>query len=130
MNEGELGAGLAQTPNYRYADRVGDRLYVAGQVPRDRESQLVGHGDPVAQATQCLENLFTLIAHHGFSKDDIHQLTVYVVGSRQNLRDAWVSVTDCFDGNVPPATLLGVALLGYVDQLVEVDAVVERVRWP
>ena len=51
---------------------------------------------------------------------------MYVVGAQQNLRNAWVAVTNGFDGNVPPATLLGVALLGYVDQLVEVDAVVER----
>jgi enamine deaminase RidA (YjgF/YER057c/UK114 family) len=126
MNEGELRIGLAQTPNYHYADRVGNRLYVAGQVPKDADFQLVGHGDPVAQARQCLENLFLLVTHHGFSKHDIHQLTVYVVGPQQHLRDAWAEVTACFDGNVPPATLLGVALLGYVDQLVEIDAVIER----
>jgi len=126
MNEGELAAGLAQTSNYRYADQVGRRLFVAGQVPRDGAANLVAPGDPVAQARQCLDNLFTLIAHHGFSKGDIHQLTVYVVGPHQNLLDAWGAVTACFDRNVPPATLLGVTLLGYVDQVVEIDAVVER----
>jgi enamine deaminase RidA (YjgF/YER057c/UK114 family) len=126
MNEGELGAGLAQTPNYRYADLVANRLFVAGQVPRDGAASLVGVGDPVAQTRQCLLNLFTLVDHHGFSKSDIHQLTIYVVGPHQNLIDAWVEVTSCFDSNVPPATLLGVANLGYVDQLVEVDAVIER----
>ncbi len=128
LNEGELRAGLAQTSNYRYADRVGGRLFIAGQVPRDAHANVVGHGDPAAQARQCLANLFTLIAHHGFSKDDIHQLTVYVVGPHQNLLDAWGEVTTCFERNVPPATLLGVALLGYADQLVEIDAVVERPR--
>ena len=76
MNEGELGAGLAQTSSYRYADRVDDRLFVAGQVPRDADANLVGPGDPVAQARQCLDNLFTLIDNHGFSREDIHQLTV------------------------------------------------------
>jgi enamine deaminase RidA (YjgF/YER057c/UK114 family) len=126
MNEGELRIGLAQTPNYRYADQVGNRLYVAGQVPKDADFQLVGHGDPVTQARQCLENLFLLVAHHGFSKHDIHQLTVYVVGPQQHLRDAWAEVAECFDGDVPPATLLGVALLGYEDQLVEIDAAIER----
>jgi enamine deaminase RidA (YjgF/YER057c/UK114 family) len=126
MNEGEVGAGLAQTPNYRYADRVGGRLFVAGQVPRDAEANLVAPGDPVAQVRQCLGNLFTLIDHHGFSRDDIHQLTVYVVGPHQNLLDAWVEVTSCFESNVPPATLLGVTFLGYADQVVEIDAVIER----
>jgi enamine deaminase RidA (YjgF/YER057c/UK114 family) len=126
MNAGEVAAGLAQTPNYRYADRVGNRLFVAGQVPRDAAANLVAPGDPIAQTRQCLDNLFTLVEHHGFSKDDIHQLTIYVVGPHQNLLDAWVEVTSCFDMNVPPATLLGVTFLGYVDQVVEVDAVIER----
>jgi enamine deaminase RidA (YjgF/YER057c/UK114 family) len=126
MNEGEVGAGLAQTPNYRYADRVGGRLFVAGQVPRDGFANLIAPGDPVAQTRQCLDNLFTLIAHHGFSRDDIHQLTIYVVGPHPNLGIAWKEVTACFDSNVPPATLLGVTHLGYADQVVEVDAVIER----
>ena len=126
INESEVGAGLAQTSNYRYADRVGNRLFVAGQVPRDAGANVIGHGDPAAQARQCLTNLSTLIAHHGFSTDDIHHLTVYVVGPQQSLRDAWAEVASWFGHNVPPATLLGVALLGYTDQLVEIDAVVER----
>ena len=126
MNEGEVAAGLAQTPNYRYADKVGDRLFVAGQVPRDASANVVAPGDPVGQARQCLENLFLLVDHHGFSRDDIHQLTIYVVGPHQNLIDAWVEVTACFDSNVPPATLLGVTHLGYIDQVVEVDAVIQR----
>ncbi|MEY2581588.1 MAG: hypothetical protein QOE09_1437 [Ilumatobacteraceae bacterium] len=126
MNEGELSAGLAQTSSYRYSDLVGGRLFVAGQVPRDGSANLVGPGDPVAQARQCLDNLFTLIDHHGFSREDIHQLTIYVVGPHRNLIDAWEEVASSFDRNVPPATLLGVTFLGYVDQVVEIDAVVER----
>ena len=126
MNEGELGAGLAQTSSYRYADRVGGRLFIAGQVPRDSSANLVAPSDPVAQTRQCLDNLFALITHHGFSKDDIHQLTVYVAGPHSNLIEAWGEVKSCFSDNVPPATLLGVTFLGYRDQIVEVDAVVER----
>lgn len=76
MNEGEVAAGLAQTPNYRCADHIGGRLFVAGQVPRDGASNLVAPRDPVVQTRQCFHNLFTLIDHHGFSRDDIHQLTI------------------------------------------------------
>jgi len=126
MNESELSAGLAQTSNYRYADRVGGRLFVAGQVPRDAGGDLVAPGDPATQAEQCLANLFTLVDHHGFARDDIHQLTIYVVGPHANLITAWGVVRSTFGGNVPPATLLGVTVLGYVDQVVEIDAVIER----
>ena len=124
MNEGEKAAGLAQTANYRYAQQVGSQLFVAGQVPHDAGANIVGISNPRVQATQCLKNLGTLIAHHGFHKHDVRQLTIYVVGERENLIDAWQAVTDWFNNNVPPATLLGVALLGYESQLVEIDAIV------
>lgn len=124
MNEGERQAGLAPTADYRYAERVGNQLFVAGQVPLDQDGNLVGLEDPQAQVAQCLANLETLIEHHGFSADDIRHLTIYVVGGRRNLLDAWDRVTEWFSRNVPPATLLGVNLLGYADQLVEVDATI------
>ncbi len=51
-------------------------------------------------------------------------LTVYVVGEHEHLVDAWAAVSQCFGGTVPPATLLGVNLLGHRGQLVEIDATV------
>ena len=126
MNEAELAAGMAETPSYRYADVVGNRLYLAGQVPLLADGTLVGPQDVTAQTEQCLANLLTLVTANGFDRGDIHQLTIYVVGPHQNLIDAWHAVTEGFDNNVPPATLLGVTVLGYSDQLVEIDAQVER----
>lgn len=126
MTDVEIAAGLAPTPGYRYADRVGSQLYVAGQVPLDREGALVGAGSPAEQTVRCLENLRTLVEVHGFTIDDVHRLTIYVVGPQQHLLDAWDAVVEWFDGSVPPATLLGVALLGYTEQLVEIDATIAR----
>lgn len=126
MNEGERAAGLAQTSMYRYAQRVGPQLFVAGQVPHDAMAQLVGRNDPYAQATQCLENLRILLKYHQFDQSDIRQLVVYVVGEQENLTQAWKAVVQWFDQQVPPATLLGVALLGYRDQLVEIDATIVK----
>lgn len=128
MNEGEIAAGLAPTSKYRYAQRVGLQLFIAGQVPHDANRNLVGEGDPSAQANQCLENLRTLIELHGFEQQDIRRLIVYVVGDERNLTDAWGAVSNWFDDRVPPATLLGVNLLGYTDQLVEIDATILKER--
>lgn len=124
MNEAERNAGLAATPQYRYANRVGDRLFVAGQVPLDSHGHLVGPEDPGAQAVQCLRNLERLLAVHEFQATDIRQLVVYVVGNQASLSAAWSAVADGFGGQVPPATLLGVAGLGHVGQLVEIDATI------
>ena len=51
---------------------------------------------------------------------------MYVVGRHDHLLGASNDITIAFDHDVPPATLLGVTLLGYRDQLVELDAVVVR----
>ncbi len=126
MNDDELAAGLAPTPKYRYADVVGNQLFVAGQVPLDSTGELVGLGDPALQAATCLDNLRIVLQVNGFDVADLRHLTVYVVGEHQNLLDAWDAVTAWFDGEVPPATLLGVTLLGYTEQLVEIDATIVR----
>ena len=126
MNEIETAAGLPQTSNYCYAKRLGNQLFVAGQVPHDSKAQLVGKDDPSAQATQCLENLRTLLAAHDFDEEDIQQLRVYAVGRHVNLVAAWSAVEKWFNYRVPPATLLGVSQLGYPEQLVEIDATIVK----
>lgn len=123
MNDAERDAGLPPTPGYRYADVVGDELFLAGQVPNDADGAIVGI-DTHAQADRCLENLFRITELHGFDRADIRRLVIYVVGD--GLSAAWSAVRTRFDGEVPPATLLGVARLGYPGQLVEIDATVRR----
>ncbi|NEQ42943.1 MAG: RidA family protein [Leptolyngbya sp. SIOISBB] len=128
MNEREIKAGLAATPGYQYAQQVGNQLIVAGQVPHDAKGNLVGLGNLKTQTAQCLKNLYTLIKLHGFSDRDLRHLKVYVVGDRDALAAAWQAVTDWFNNAVPPATLLGVNLLGHENQLVEIDATIIRDR--
>ena len=122
MNEAEINAGLPATAQYRYADRLGDNLFVAGQVPLDSHGYLVGPQDPGAQALPCLRNLERLLAVHEFQITDIRQLVVYRQSEIKQVclwhgQRSQVGLV----GQVPPATLLGVARLGYVGQLVEID---------
>lgn len=126
MNDREYASGLAETPGYRYAEVEAEQLFVAGQVPRNGAGEVVGIGDPAAQAIACLDNLKILVGVHGFSVNDIRRLVVYVVGDHDNVLRAWDAVTGWFDNEVPPATLLGVSLLGYSQQLVEVDATIVK----
>ncbi len=126
MNRIERQAGLAETACYRYAKRIDHQLYVSGQVPNDNSGEIVGRDDPCIQVRQCLANLEMLLKVHGFDKDDIQHMTVYVVGERNNLNLAWSAVKDVFPHGVPPATLLGVSLLGYENQLVEIDATIAK----
>ena len=101
MNDAEIAAGLAPTPGYRYADRVGDELYVAGQVPLDAAGELVGIGDVTAQSHQCLHNLDLVLHTSGFGRADLRRLSIHVVGEHQNLISAWQAMHEAFDGEVP-----------------------------
>ncbi len=126
MNEAETASGLPGTPNYQYAQQVGNQLFLAGQVPQAADGSIVAPGDPHAQASQCLANLGKLLAIHGFAVPDIRRLVVYVVGEQADLSTAWGAVTEHFGGQVPPAPPLGVARLGYPGQVVEIDATVVK----
>lgn len=125
LNNREIAAGLAPTPGYRYAQAVGDQLFVAGQVPTDGNGEIVSD-DTSIQTTLCLDNLSTLIEVHGFERDDVRHLTVYVTGEQEELTRAWQAVLAWWRSPVPPATLLGVNRLGHHGQLVEIDATIRR----
>ena len=53
--------------------------------------------------------------------------TIYVASSeRTDLHAAWDVVEERFGSKGPPSTLLGVSVLGFTDQLVEIEAVAAR----
>jgi len=61
-------------------------------------------------------------AGSGFER--VLKTTVYVVAEeRADLVRTWEAVEEAFAPARPPSTLLGVALLGYPEQLVEIEAV-------
>ncbi|MEU7930082.1 RidA family protein [Micromonospora echinofusca] len=118
---------LSDVAEYAYAATVeppARLVYTAGACPLDAEGRTVSPGDPVGQARQVMANLETALAAAGARLTDVVKTTVYVASSRQaDLVAVWEVVRDAFGDHDPPSTLLGVAVLGYSDQLVEVEAV-------
>jgi enamine deaminase RidA (YjgF/YER057c/UK114 family) len=114
--------GLASAPGYAHVAVAGRLVVTAGAVPLDADGTLVGPGDHAAQARQVLENLEAQLAAAGAVPADVLKTTVYVVGPREALTAVWEVVQD--SPFAPAAsTLLGVAGLGYEDQLVEIEAI-------
>ncbi|MFG2009117.1 RidA family protein [Micromonospora sp. NPDC048868] len=118
---------LSDVAEYAYAATVeppARLVYTAGACPLDAEGRTVSPGDPVGQARQVMANLETALAAAGARLTDVVKTTVYVASSRQeDLVAVWEVVRDAFGDHDPPSTLLGVAVLGYSDQFVEVEAV-------
>ena len=95
----------------------------AGAVPLDAEGNLIAPGDPAGQTRQVLDNLGQALQAAGAGWDDVLKTTVYVVTEdRKDLADVW-GVVQGSPVAAAASTLLGVSLLGYEGQLVEVEAV-------
>lgn len=120
-------AALSDVAEYAYASVVpeGSRLvFLAGSCPLDASGATVTPGDYRAQAAQCVANLRVALAEVGASLTDVASTRVLVASSRQSdLVAAWEVVRDEFGAHDVPSTLLGVTVLGYDDQLVEIEAV-------
>lgn len=118
--------GLSGAAEYAYAAVVAEGshlVFTAGACPLNTEGATVGVGDVRAQAAQVMVNLQQALADAGAGLDEVVRATVYVASSaRCDLVAAWEVVRDALAPHDPPSTLLGVAALGYADQLVEVAA--------
>jgi enamine deaminase RidA (YjgF/YER057c/UK114 family) len=120
-------AELASEAPYAYAavSPPGRRLvFTAGACPLDAAGEVVSPGDVAAQATQVMDNLEAALGAAGAELRDVVKTTVYVASARRDdLVTAWDVVRERFGEHDAPSTLLGVGVLGYRDQLVEVEAV-------
>jgi enamine deaminase RidA (YjgF/YER057c/UK114 family) len=119
-------ARLFAGTGYAYAATAsaGDLIFTAGACPLDAAGETVAPGDVAAQAEQVMENLKVALRAAGADLDDVLKTTVYVATHEQeDLLTAWEVVRRHFNDHDAPSTLLGVSVLGYRDQLVEVEAV-------
>ena len=118
---------LASTAEYAYAATApadARLIFLAGACPLDADGWTAAVGDVVGQAARCMANLETALAAAGASLTDLISTRVLVASSDQaDLVAAWRVVRDVLGAHDVPSTLLGVTVLGYDDQLVEVEAV-------
>jgi enamine deaminase RidA (YjgF/YER057c/UK114 family) len=119
-------AGLFAGTGYAYAAVAppGSLVFAAGACPIDEQGQVVGGADYGLQARQMMANLTVALAAAGAGLADVLKTTVFVSSADQrDLATVWEVVQEVFGAHEPPSTLLGVAVLGYAGQLVEIDAV-------
>jgi enamine deaminase RidA (YjgF/YER057c/UK114 family) len=120
-------SGLTSRVPYAYAAVAHDvsrLVFTAGAGPLDQSGATVAVGDVVGQAEQVMTNLRTALQAAGADLPDVVKTTIYVASQRrEDLRAVWAVVRRHFGDHDAPGTLLGVAVLGYPDQLVEVEAV-------
>lgn len=114
--------GVYRTPSYVHAIRAGNTVYVAGQVARDEQGNLVGPGDAAVQARQVYRNLGRILAAAGAGWSNVVKITTYLVDRADSQAVSAVRF-EHFGDHRPPHTGVIVAGLGSPDVRLEVEVI-------
>lgn len=121
---------LHTTPGYHHVTKVqaSELVFLAGQCPLT-PAGVLAHGGLVGQTTQVIQNILAALKSADLGPDDVVRTVIYVASPvREDLSAVWTQVNE---SPLAPAftsasTLLGVAQLGFPDQLVEIDVTAAR----
>ncbi|MFA3839736.1 MULTISPECIES: Rid family hydrolase [Streptomyces] len=120
-------SSLSDVAEYAYAATAPAEarlIFLAGACPLNEDGSTAAVGDYAGQAAKAVENMRTALAESGATLDDVISTRVLVASTRRaDLVTAWEVVRDAFGDHDVPSTLMGVTVLGYDDQLVEIEGV-------
>lgn len=119
-------SGLAEV-DYAYGSKIPagmDLFFMAGACPLDTNGKVPDISDYETQAKLCVENLKEALKECNATLQDIAYTRVLVASNdRSDLVTAWNAIREEFGDHDVPSTLSGVTVLGYPNQLVEIEAV-------
>ncbi len=99
---------------------AGGWLYVSGQVPRDKDGQIVA-GNMTTQAKVTLDNVVSVLEMAGYSTEDVVRVGVWIEDPR-DFSEFNKVYADYFDAEHAPARVTVQAML-MADMKVEVDCI-------
>lgn len=105
-----------------HAMKVGNTVYVSGQIARDQDGNTVGKNDFSAQAEQVYSNVQAVLAGAGATMQDVVKMNSYLI-REQDLSANWEIRKRYFTGEPPAATLVFVSALADPDLLIEVEVI-------
>ena len=121
---------LHPTPGYHHVTKVraDELVMLAGQCPLNASGELA-EGGLAGQTEQVIQNILTALEAAGATPADVVRTVIYVVSSdREQLSAVWtqLNASPLAPAFSTASTLLGVAQLGFPDQLVEIDVTAAR----
>ena len=109
---------------YVQANRVGNVLYLSGQIAHDEHGEIVGVGDMAAQTRQAYRNIRKLLESYDADFTNIVDEMTFVTDMDAALACATEVRTEAYGGDArATSTLLKVAGLAFPELLVEIKCV-------
>jgi len=107
---------------YNQAVRVGDTIYVAGQMAIDPATNALVEGDAAAQARRVFENIKAIVEAAGSSLDRVVKTTIFLADV-----DDFAAINavyaEYFTGTLPARSTVAVAALPGGGAKLQVDAI-------
>jgi 2-iminobutanoate/2-iminopropanoate deaminase len=114
---------MSRPTGYSHVVKVGNTVYIAGQVSAGPDGSVVGKGDAEAQARQIWRNIEAAVKSVGGTLQNVVKTTTYVTNI-QHAAGVRKVREELFQGSNPPtSTLLVISGLASPDYMVEIEAI-------
>lgn len=109
---------------YAQAVKVGDTIYVSGQVSHDETGKIVSPGDMEAQMRQAYTNIKKVLAQYGATIDNIVDEILFVTDMNTAFAAAVKCRKDIFSGTPSVAsTIVQIQRLAFPELMIEIRCV-------
>ena len=126
INKETKSLGMPWEKEYGYAQavKVGDTIYVSGQVSHDEEGNIVGLKDMEAQMRQAYTNIQKILAQYGATMDNVVDEVLYVTDMDTAFAAAVKCRREIFSGDpVVASTIVQIQRLAFHELMIEIRCV-------
>ena len=120
------GLGMPWENEYGYAQgvKVGDTIYVSGQVSHDDEGNIMGVGDMDVQMRQAYANVEKVLAQYGATITNVVDEVLFVTDMEAAFAARGKMRQDVFSGRpVVASTVVQIARLAFPEFMIEIRCI-------